>query len=110
MSNTLCQNANHHLWSAWLDVFFMWSVDTPLPQIYAEYGAVKYDHIRRWVTTFQQAAAKTARIKINFNGLHRSLRGRPLRFRPTVLKKPSAAVKRKPVSNYHKKLIVEVDE
>eukprot|EP00971_Amphidinium_carterae_P083687 1656656-Amphidinium_carterae.1 len=34
----------------------------------------------------------------------------PLRFRPTVLKKPSAVVKRKPVSSFNKKLIVEVDE
>eukprot|EP00971_Amphidinium_carterae_P319389 6347797-Amphidinium_carterae.2 len=65
MKNTLCENVKHHLWSAWLDVFFMRSVDTPLPQIYAEYNVVKYEHLRQWITTCQQAAFKTAKNKIN---------------------------------------------
>eukprot|EP00971_Amphidinium_carterae_P121093 2398538-Amphidinium_carterae.1 len=44
--------------------------DTPLPQIYAECNGVKFDHLRRWITTFQQVASRTAKSKINFSGLH----------------------------------------
>eukprot|EP00971_Amphidinium_carterae_P125940 2495043-Amphidinium_carterae.1 len=39
-----------------------------------------FDHLRRWITTFQQVAAKTAKNKINFSGLHKSLQVRPRRF------------------------------
>eukprot|EP00971_Amphidinium_carterae_P238714 4738807-Amphidinium_carterae.1 len=127
MTGTLCENVHISMWHNWLDVFFMWSVDMPLPQIYAEYKAVKYDHIRRWINKFQDAAAHKAMVKITFAGLHRSLKLRPRRFKPTALKRPSAMKKpagamkrsvmkrkclpkRKPVATYNKKLVVEVDE